>query len=97
MDRDSSNAIEGKVCTVKISEFYFQKKIAKIHIFVRNFTLKHKSLYVANFLTPRGPCAESVIHPVEAFSQPVSSSPFFFCRCSVSRTRLDHSFISQQT
>ena len=39
---------------------------------------------VTDSLIQRGPSAESVARPFEAFSQRVSSSPPFFCRCSIS-------------
>ena len=48
---------------------------------------------VKDLLTQRGPSAESVTRPVEAFSQGVSSSPPFLCRCSVKHMRLCNSFI----
>ena len=58
--------------------------------------IKAHYLVATDLSTQRGPNAESVTRPVEAFSQRVSSSTPFFCRCSVKRTRLINSFIQNK-
>ena len=47
---------------------------------------------VTDFLTQRGPSAESVTRPVEFLGQRVSSSPPFLYCCPVSCTRLCNSY-----
>ena len=46
--------------------------------------IKMPSPSVTDYFYSARPSAESITRPVEAFSQRVSSSPPFFCRCSVS-------------